>query len=304
MPSFLLPAARGKTLSVRPSIKGFDGLCGDVLGWALRQIAGLWVAVSSSNRWLRKGCLSRRGETSKLLSPRMNWKTCTRGTPFSRKPARRRTANRVAELFREGLARKEALRARKAAEATAARFSSSSSSRPALSTWPRRRTKFYAIRKARKIGIFDTWEECERYTKGVSSEFKSFATYEEASAYLVGRRLNFMAFRRSPKPPSSFVGGTGVRARIDVWQDGYEDALRVDCALDTMSDVNLALSELLHDVHEIVVDDVQGTARLTTFAKEGTLKILHDGEVICLPALVAVASQLPRSCDVLLGVPA
>ncbi len=79
----------------------------------------------------------------------------------------------------------------------------------------------------------------------MSSEFKRFATYEEASAYLVGRRLNFMTFRRSPKPPSSFVGGTGVRARIDVWQDGYEDALRVDCALDTMSDVNLALSELL-----------------------------------------------------------
>ncbi len=92
-------------------------------------------------------------------------------------------------------------------------------------------------------------------------------------------------------------------ARVDVWQDGYEDALRVDCALDTMSDVNLALVELLHEVYNIVVDDVRGTAGLTTFAKEGTLKILHEGEVLCLPALVVVASQLPRSCDVLLGVP-
>jgi hypothetical protein len=106
------------------------------------------------------------------------------------------------------------------------------------------------VRKGRKTGIFHTWEECEQQTKGVSSEFKSFPTYDEASAYLLGRRLNFMVFRRSPKPASSFVGGTGVRARVDVWQDGHENALRIDCALDTMSDVNLALLELLHDVHD------------------------------------------------------
>ncbi len=127
----------------------------------------------------------------------------------------------------------------------------------------------------------------------MSSEFKSFPTYDEASAYLLGRRLNFMVFRRSPKPASSFVGGTGVRERVDVWHDGHEDALHIDCALDTMSDVNLALLELLHDVHDIVVDDVRGSAGLTTFAKEGTLKVLHEGEVLCLPALVATASQLP-----------
>jgi hypothetical protein len=70
-----------------------------------------------------------------------------------------------------------------------------------------------------------------------------------------------------------------------------------------MSDVNLALIEFLHDVHSIVADDVRGTTGLTTFAKEGTLKILHEGEVLCLPALVVVASQMPRLCDILLGVP-
>ncbi len=90
---------------------------------------------------------------------------------------------------------------------------------------------------------------------------------------------------------------------MDVWQDGHEDSLRIDCALDTMSDVNLALVELLHDVHDIVDDDVRGSAGLTTFAREGTLKVLHEGEVLCLPALVATAAQLPRSCDALLGVP-
>ena len=238
---------------------------------------------------------------------------------------RRRTANRVSELFREGLAHKQALKARKVAAAEQLRdsfrhsssedsFRPSSSENPfrhvssetlpvAPSTWPRKRTKFYAVRKGRKTGIFNAWEEWEKLTKGVSSEFKSFGSYEEASAYLLGRRLNFMAFRRPVKPPSSFVGGNALRAQVDVWQDGHEDALRVECGLDTMSDVNLALAVLLHDIHDIIVDDVRGSAGNTTFAKEGTLKLLYEGEVVSVPALVAVPSQLPRSCDVSLGIP-
>ncbi len=173
----------------------------------------------------------------------------------------------------------------------------------APSTWPRKRAKFYAVRRGRTRGIFNTWEECQRQTNGVSSEFKSFGTYEEAKAYLLGHRLNFMVFRRSIKPPSSFIGGKALRAQVDVWQDGHEDALRVDCRLDTMSDVNLALAVLLHDIHDIIVDDVRGSVGKTTFAKEGTLKLLYEGEVVSLPALVAVPSQLPRSCDVCLGIP-
>ncbi len=40
------------------------------------------------------------------------------------------------------------------------------------------------------------------------------------------------------------------------------------------------------------------------FAREGTLKLLYEGEVLCLmPALEATHAQLPRSCEVLLGVP-
>ncbi len=77
----------------------------------------------------------------------------------------------------------------------------------------------------------------------------------------------------------------------------------MECGLDTMSDVNLALAVLLHDIHDIIVDDVRGSAGSTTFAKEGTLKLLYEGEVISVPALVAVPSQLPRSCDASLGIP-
>jgi hypothetical protein len=112
-----------------------------------------------------------------------------------------------------------------------------------------------------------------------------------------------MAFRRRSKPESSFIGGKALRAQLDVWQDGHADCLRVECGLDTMSDVNLAVIELLHDVHDIVLDDVRNSSGQTSFAKEGTLKVLYEGDVLSLPALVAATSQLPRSCSVLLGIP-
>ena len=47
-----------------------------------------------------------------------------------------------------------------------------------------------------------------------------------------------------------------------------------------MSDVNLSLIELLHDVHEIIRDDVRGCAGKTAFAKEGIFKVLYEGQVL------------------------
>ncbi len=216
----------------------------------------------------------------------------------------RRTANRVAELFLAGQARTRALQeARATSLRGSGRWSNPGASSSSIPSYPRKRRKWYAVRKGRNIGIFDTWEECERQTKGVASEFRSFPTLDEAKAYLTGRRLNFMTFRRSSKPESSFIGDKALRAQLDVWQDGHTDCLRVECGLDTMSDVNLAVAELLHDVHDIVLDDVWSSSGKTSFAKEGTLKVLSEGDVLSLPALVATTSQLPRSCSVLLGVP-
>ncbi len=109
----------------------------------------------------------------------------------------RRTANRVVELFWAGQARTRALRGVRAASLRGSgRWSNPGSSSSSVLAGPRRRRKWCAVRKGRNIGIFDTWEECERQTKGVASEFRSFPTLEEAKAYLTGRRLNFMAFRR------------------------------------------------------------------------------------------------------------
>ena len=137
---------------------------------------------------------------------------------------RRRTANHVAQLFTEGVARKRALRDAKLKEKAERKFQSSSSApaRSNASTWPRKRPKFYAVRKGRNIGVYNTWEECEMQVKGVTSEYKSFGSFEEAKAYVLGRRL-FMLHRIPSKPRSSFVGGKALRDELEIWQDGCTD---------------------------------------------------------------------------------
>ncbi len=141
----------------------------------------------------------------------------------------RRTAHRIAQLFREGQARKMEAKAAKAETrllASDRRGFTSVPSDPAShlnesssaeAPFLRSRAKFYAVRRGRRIDVFATWEECQRHTSGyANAEFKRFDTMEEARHYLLERRLNFMAVRRSSKPESSFVGGRALRAQIDV----------------------------------------------------------------------------------------
>ena len=48
-------------------------------------------------------------------------------------------------------------------------------------------SKFYAVRKGRKTGVFLTWAECQTNVKGFSgAEYKSFPTKEAAEAYVNG----------------------------------------------------------------------------------------------------------------------
>lgn len=46
-------------------------------------------------------------------------------------------------------------------------------------------SKFYAIRKGKKIGIYTTWDECKKYVTGYSgAEYKSFTSKQDAESYL------------------------------------------------------------------------------------------------------------------------
>lgn len=47
------------------------------------------------------------------------------------------------------------------------------------------KVKFYAVRNGVKPGIYNTWDECKAQVSGYSgAEYKSFATLEEAQAYV------------------------------------------------------------------------------------------------------------------------
>ncbi|WP_310605403.1 ribonuclease H family protein [Anaerosporobacter sp.] len=50
-------------------------------------------------------------------------------------------------------------------------------------------SKFYAVRKGRKTGIFLSWAECQTQIKGFSgAEYKSFMTKQEAMDYVIGEK--------------------------------------------------------------------------------------------------------------------
>ena len=50
--------------------------------------------------------------------------------------------------------------------------------------------KYYAVRNGRKIGIFETWEQCKAQVDGFSgAEYKSFTKKEDAQNYLTGEDM-------------------------------------------------------------------------------------------------------------------
>lgn len=75
--------------------------------------------------------------------------------------------------------------------------------------------KVYAVRKGRRTGLFETWEECREQVSGYSgAEYKSFQSYEDAEDYL------------SPQDNSA---PSGVKAYVD---GSYDHASRAfSCGL-------------------------------------------------------------------------
>ncbi len=50
---------------------------------------------------------------------------------------------------------------------------------------------YYAVRKGRKTGIFESWEECQKHITGYSgAEFKKFKELHQAETYLSAESLN------------------------------------------------------------------------------------------------------------------
>lgn len=56
------------------------------------------------------------------------------------------------------------------------------------------KTKFYAVQKGRKPGVYLTWADCQEQTKGFSgAKFKGFSTHEEAQSFVdnIDAKINY-----------------------------------------------------------------------------------------------------------------
>lgn len=79
-------------------------------------------------------------------------------------------------------------------------------------------TKYYAVKNGRVPGIYKSWSECERQTKGFKGAlFKSFKTLEEAEKYMNGAKFEEVAHIGKSSPevteeranvPYAFVDGS------------------------------------------------------------------------------------------------
>jgi ribonuclease HI len=64
--------------------------------------------------------------------------------------------------------------------------------------------KYYAVKKGKKTGIFNSWDECQSYVAGFSNaQYKSFKTYDEANAYLNNNNNDSLVSNVLPEIPSN-----------------------------------------------------------------------------------------------------
>lgn len=69
------------------------------------------------------------------------------------------------------------------------------------------KVKFYAVRKGRNNGIYNTWNECKEQINGFSgAEYKSFTTIEEAKSYLDGE--NSIKIQEGKELVKAYVDGS------------------------------------------------------------------------------------------------
>lgn len=67
-------------------------------------------------------------------------------------------------------------------------------------------SKFYAVKKGRKVGVFNTWAECQKQVTGYKGAiFKSFPTKEEAQKFVGGNEENI---EETENIPYAFVDGS------------------------------------------------------------------------------------------------
>lgn len=82
--------------------------------------------------------------------------------------------------------------------------------------------KYYAVKKGREIGIFNSWSDCEKSVKGYSGAvFKSFTNREDATKYLTQKGTEFVDYNFSEEDIHTMIASTDT---VTAFVDGSYDA--------------------------------------------------------------------------------
>ena len=81
--------------------------------------------------------------------------------------------------------------------------------------------KFYAVKNGKRVGIFNTWEECQEQVSGYSgAEFKSFKSLDDAREYL-GINEQLSLFDDEPEDNGIAVAYTDGSYNIETTEFSY-----------------------------------------------------------------------------------
>ena len=81
--------------------------------------------------------------------------------------------------------------------------------------------KFYAVKNGKRVGIFNTWEECQEQVLGYSgAEFKSFKSLDDAQEYL-GINEQLSLFDDEPEDTGIAVAYTDGSYNIETTEFSY-----------------------------------------------------------------------------------
>lgn len=130
--------------------------------------------------------------------------------------------------------------------------------------------KFYAVKKGRNSGIFDTWEECKANVNGYpGAQYKSFPSLEEAKGYLEGSQRPSLGDTDHEESCTAYVDGSF---------DQEKNAYSYGCILLYRGE-RIEMSRVFQGGEDIsmrnVAGELEGAMAAMKFCEERRIKVLH-----------------------------
>lgn len=127
-------------------------------------------------------------------------------------------------------------------------------------------SKFYAIKKGRKIGIFNSWDECKEYTQGYSGAiYKSFNNYEDAKNFLEDKKEKIIESEKNIKN-YAYVDGSFDNI-LNVYGSGVVIVSNGRKFVHKMAGNDEELAKLRN-----VAGEIEGVKYVLNFAKKNNLE--------------------------------